>query len=237
MTRLAKRCSGLAPMLARIALGAACAAWSQSGAAAPEDLNGVWLIRDAPAVVGTSDGARPPLLPEALKLYESRVAARARGDTSFDRTTWCASAGVPRLMFEPHPFEILVQPRLVAFIYEWNRWARLVDLSGAELPVYYPTSLGTASGHFDGETLVIESRGLMKETLLDRSGLPHSDDAALTERLTLVSPDVLENRIRVDDPATYSRAWETTVRYRREPGARIREHVCLDDIKEGKPAL
>jgi hypothetical protein len=237
VTKLANRRSALAPLLASAALCGACAACVSVAAAAPEDLNGVWLVQDAPKAVLTSDGERPPLLPEAAKLYEGRVAARARGDSSFDRTTWCASAGAPRLMLEPLPFEILVQPRVVAFMYEWNRWVRLVDLTGAELPVYYPTSFGTASGRFEGDTLVVESRGLMKETFIDASGLPHGDDMILTERLTLTAPDVLENRIRVDDPATYASAWETRVVYRRQSGARIREDVCLDDIKQGKPGL
>src|SRR4051812_18994720 len=90
-------------------------------AAGTERFNGVWLIEKSPQALTTVDGKRPPLRPDALAEYEARLAARAKGDLSLDRTTWCAAAGVPRLMLEPHPFEILVNPRQVAFLFEWNR--------------------------------------------------------------------------------------------------------------------
>jgi hypothetical protein len=200
-------------------------------------LEGVWLIERAPRELRTVDGKPPPLLPEAKKQYEEQRALRARGDTSFDHTTWCASAGVPRLMLEPYKFEIIVNRRQVAFLYEWNRWARLVDMTGNDLQPLYPLSFGTANGWFEGDTLVIVSRQLAKETFIDRSGLPHSDDMTLTERLRLRSPNVLENRMRIEDPATYAEPWEAVVTYRRQKDAGIEEDVCLDRIKQGKPAI
>jgi len=140
-------------------------------------------------------------------------------------------------MLEPHPFEILVNPRQVAFLYEWNRWARLIDMTGHDLQPYYPLAFGTANGRFDGDRLVVVTRGLMSQTFLDRSGLPHSEDLVLTETFRLKSAGVLENRIRIDDPKTYTSAWEAVVTYRRQPGARLKEDVCLDRIKQGKPAI
>jgi hypothetical protein len=200
-------------------------------------LDGVWLIERAPLELRTVDGKEPPLLPEARKQYEARRALRARGDTSFDPTTWCASAGVPRLMLEPHKFEILVNKRQVAFLYEWNRWARLVDMTGNDIQPLYPLTFGTANGRFEGDTLVVVSRQLASTTFIDRSGLPHSDDMELTERLRLRSADVLEDRMHVEDPATYSKPWEFVVTYRRQPDAGVEEDVCLDRIKQGKPPI
>src|SRR5689334_6554673 len=156
-----------------------------------EAFDGVWLIEKAPQTLLTADGKRPPLRPEALAEYEARLAARAKGDLSFDRTTWCAAAGVPRLMLEPHPFEILVNPRQVAFLYEWNRWARLIDMTGNDLQPLYPLAFGTANGKFDNGSLVVVTRGLTKQTTLDRSGLPHSDSLVLTETFRLKDRNVL----------------------------------------------
>jgi hypothetical protein len=200
-------------------------------------LDGVWLIERAPREVRTIDGKEPPLLPEARVQYRAQRALRAKGDTSFDQTTWCASPGVPRLMLEPYKFEIIVNTRQVAFLYEWNRWARLIDMTGNDLQPLYPLTFGTANGKFEGDTLVIVSRQLASTTFIDRSGLPHSDDMMLTERLRLRSRDVLESRMRVEDPATYSRPWEFVVTYRRQPDAGLEEDVCLDRIKQGKPAI
>lgn len=199
-----------------------------------ESLNGVWLIaQDTPALL-TLDGELPPLLPEAKARYEQHQRDRANGDTYFDRATWCAAVGVPRLLVANHPFEIMVDKHQVGFFFEWNRWVRLVDMSGEALEPYYPLSLGTATGAWqDDGALVINTKGLMQETIMDHAGLPHSDELVMTETLRLVDADTLENHIRFEDPLTFSAPWETTLTYKRQIGARLQEDVCLDRIKQG----
>lgn len=226
-------------LAAALALAASMVlAYSAASAADGADrFNGVWLIEKSPQTLTTVDGKRPPLRPDALAEYEARLAARAKGELSLDRTTWCAAAGVPRLLLEPHPFEILVNPRQVAFLFEWNRWARLIDMTGNDLQPLYPLAFGTANGKFDKDSLVIVTRGLTKQTFLDRSGLPHSDDLVITETLRLKGRDVLENRIRIEDAKTYTSAWEARVTYRRQAHAQLKEDVCLDRIRNGKPAI
>ncbi len=210
-------------------------------AATPGELttafNGVWLLEGAAGPAKTVDGATPPLLPDAQRLYDERKQARANGDDLFDQATWCASAGLPRLMLEKYPFEIMVNDKQTAFMYEWNRWARLVDMKDNKLEPYYSMSFGTANGHFEGAVLVVETKGIMETTFIDNSGLPHGENLVMTERLRLLAPDLLENRIRFEDPDTYAEPWETIVNYRRQTGAEIREDVCLDRIKQGKPAI
>jgi len=203
-----------------------------------EDLNGVWLIKAAIPVLQTADGKAPPLLPEAKAVYEQHQRSRQSGDNSFDRATWCAAVGLPRLLLEARPFEIMVDRRQVGFFFEWNRWVRLVDMSGAELELYYPLSLGVPSGHWEKDnTLVVQTRGLMHENIMDHAGLPHSDQLVMTESLRLRDANTLENRIHFEDPLTFSQAWETVVTYQRQKGARLQEDVCLDRINQGGAAL
>jgi hypothetical protein len=231
-------CLRISRLLTAIVLAAGATLPATGNAAEPgEKLNGVWLLEKAPQTLTTVDGKRPPLRPEAQAEYETRLAARAKGDLSLDRTTWCAAAGVPRLMLEPHPFEILVNPRQIAFLYEWNRWARLIDMTGNDLQPLYPLAFGTANGKFENGKLVVITRGLTKQTFLDHSGLPHSDDLVLTETFRLKGRDVLEDRMRFDDPKTYTSSWEAVVTYRRQPAAQLKEDVCLDRIRQGKPAI
>jgi len=227
-----------ATVAALLALGGAGTSAAQEGASwSPESFNGVWLIEEEVLELRASDGSAPPLLPEAARIHEANRKAYRAGDTSFDRATWCASPGIPRLQLVAHPFEIIVNPLMVGFFYEWNRWARLVELTGANFEVLYPMSFGTASGRFEGEALVIETRGLMSATVLDSMGLPHSDELVMTETYRLRGDGVLENRIRFEDADTFTGPWETVVTYRRQPGARIREDVCLDRIRQGQPAI
>jgi hypothetical protein len=221
-------------------LALACASTSvaqDDGAWSPESFNGVWLIEEEQVELRTADGSAPPLLPDAARVYEANRQSRRDGDSYFDRATWCASPGIPRLQLVAHPFEIMVNPLMVGFFYEWNRWARLIEITGANFAVLYPMSFGTASGRFEGETLVIVTRGLMSATVLDSAGMPHSDELVMTETYRLLDGDRLENRIRFEDAATFAAPWETVVTYRRQPGARIREDVCLDRIGRGERAI
>jgi hypothetical protein len=84
---------------------------------------------------------------------------------------------------------------------------------------------------------MINTVGLMHETLMDSAGLPHSDELVMTEHLRLRDDNTLENRIRFEDPLTFSRPWETVVTYHRQAGARLKEDVCLDRIKQGLPPI
>ncbi len=203
-----------------------------------ESFNGVWLIAQDTPALHTVDGALPPMLPAAKALYEQHQRDRANGDTYFDRATWCAAVGVPRLLVANHPFEIMVDKRQVGFFFEWNRWVRLVDMSGTALEPYYPLSLGTATGVWqDDGALVIVSSGLMHETIMDYAGLPHSDELVMTETLRLLDADTLESHIRFEDPLTFTAPWETRVTYQRQQGARLKEDVCLDRIKQGLPPI
>jgi hypothetical protein len=216
----------------------ALASLAQAADADRDAFNGVWLIAEDTPALHTVDGELPPLLPEAKALYEEHLRARESGDTYFDRATWCAAVGVPRLLVANHPFEIMVDKRQVGFFFEWNRWVRLVDMSGSNLEPYYPLSLGTANGAWqDDGTLVIRSTGLMHETIMDFAGLPHSDELVMTETLRMVDANTLENLIRFEDPLTFSAPWETKLTYRRQQGARLKEDVCLDRIKQGLPPI
>jgi hypothetical protein len=215
-----------------------CAGSSFAADFTPESLNGIWLIAQDTPALRTLNGEVPPLLPEAKERYEQNQRDRAAGNTYFDRATWCAAVGVPRLLVANHPFEIMVDKRQVGFFFEWNRWVRLVDMSGSELEPYYPLSLGTANGSWNADgSLVIETAGLMHETIMDYAGLPHSDDLVMTETLRLIDADTLENHIRFEDPQTFSAPWETKIMYRRQHDARLQEDVCLDRIKQGLPPI
>jgi hypothetical protein len=228
-----------------------------SGSSASHQLfAGVWQVESPVFAVRMATGEQPPLQPAAAKVFQDRVAARKRGDTSFDSATWCASVGMPRLMFINYPFEIMVGPQHIAFMHEWSGWARVVFLPGSLTPtvgpkpastgrgglaamqnVMTPGPVGLSRGEWVDDQLVVKTDLLIDSTPIDSAGLPHSDALKLTETLRLRSPDVLEDRIRFEDPATFTRPWETVVTYRRKPGARIHEDVCLDRIKAGEPAV
>jgi hypothetical protein len=99
------------------------------------------------------------------------------------------------------------------------------------------TPTGFANGRWEGDVLVVETDHLAATTLLDGAGMPHSNQLKLVERIRLTSPDALENRIRFEDPGTFTAPWETVLTFRRQTGATPVEDVCLDRLQTGEPAV
>ena len=181
--------------------------------------------------------ASPPLTAEGAKLHAQRLAERNQPDPQFDRTRWCAGPGMPRIMLMPYPFEIRSERGYLAFLFGWYRWYRLVDMSGQAPQFVLPATMGYSAGRWDGRTLVIETTGLEDETVLDASGLPHSDQMKLTERLRVLPSGRLEVRFTIDDPAFYTRPWTSVATYHPAPEVRIADDLCPDRIARGEPAV
>jgi hypothetical protein len=215
------------------ATGAAGAA-----AAAPQDpLLKVWAPDDrSERPLAPTDGA-PPLTPDGAKLHAQRLAERKLPDPQFDRTRWCAGPGMPRIMLMPYPFEIKAERGYLAFLFGWYRWYRLIDMSGQEPEFLLPTTMGYSSGHWEGRTLVVKTTGLDDQTVLDASGLPHSDQMTLTERLRVLPSGHLEVRFTIDDPAFYTRPWTSIATYHPAPGVKVGDDICPDRIARGEPAV
>jgi hypothetical protein len=225
----------LAPRLLPVVLALAplpCAAQDSHATVA-----GTWMADGFPERMQTVDGKVPPLTAKGAKIYRANQADRASDQPQFDRTRWCAGPGVPRIMLMPYPFEIIVNPKLVGFVYGWYRWHRAVDMSGQPAEPVLPQTMGYPVGHWEGETLVIESNGLTSDTILDDSGLPHSDDLLLGERIEPLPGDRLRIRFRITDPEIYSSPWETEMTYHRPKGVTVGDDICPDRIARGQPAI
>lgn len=203
-----------------------------SALAAPADWNGIWVPIKPPAALRTDAGKLPPLLPEARKLYDQRVAARKAGDASFDGTTRCQPPGIPRAYAMGTPFEIQVEDRFVYMLFEFNRLLRVIelDISHDRQAQFAPYYFGWAVGKWQGETLVVDDILFNDTTLLDAAGLPHSLDMHVTERWQLEGKQLTAS-FTIDDPAFYSEPWTTRLTFKRAPrGTLIKEDVCLERL-------
>lgn len=224
-----------------------CALTLASGVAAAADagraaqgaqpaLLGIWVPDAAPRQLKAIGGKAPPLTAEASKLYAERRQRLARGDASFDPTTWCAGPGMPRILTMRYPLEIRADADRLAFIHGWYRWFRIVDLHGDAVDPPLPLTMGFPTGRWEGSTLVIRTTGLIDTTVLDASGLPHSEQLSLTERLRVLADGRLEDRITIEDPEHYTQPWETVLTFHRDAAARVTDDVCPDRLAKGEPA-
>jgi hypothetical protein len=207
-----------------------------AAAAGPEALLGVWVPDAAPRALLTSKGKTPPLTAEASKVYTERRQTLAKGEASFDPTTWCAGPGMPRILTMPYPLEIRADANRIAFIHGWYRWFRIVDLGAGTADPPLSLTMGFPVGHWEGGSLVIRTAGLSDATVMDASGLPHSEQLTLTERLRVLPDGRLEDRITIDDPEHYTQTWDTVLTFHRDTSARVTDDVCPDRMAGGEPA-
>ncbi len=231
------RRSRLLLCVAALAASASTAA-DETGGAAPGSggLAGIWVPDTAPRALLTSRGKTPPLTAEASKLYAERRERLAKGDAAFDPTTWCAGPGMPRILTMQYPLEIRGDASRMAFIHGWYRWFRIVDMGAGTADPPLPLTMGFPVGHWEGNTLVIHTGGLIDTTVMDASGLPHSEELALTERLRVLKDGRLEDRITIEDPENYTEPWETVLTFHRDAAARVTDDVCPDRLARGERA-
>ena len=107
---------------------------------------------------------------------------------------------------------------------------RQVFLDGRKLETSpNPSWMGYSVGHWDGDTLVVESNGFNDRTWLDTSGHPHTEALHMTERYRRRNFGSLDVEITYQDPAVYARPWTVAVRAELAPDTEIIEYVCNEE--------
>jgi hypothetical protein len=206
-------------------------------AAGPGSLSGLWTApgykgsaRTSPRdrVYRTADGQWPPLLPAASAELEKRIAMSEKGQPFTNTLMQCLPGGVPEMIFgSPYPVQILETPGQVTMLYEMYNHFRVIRLNGKHAADPDPSFMGDSIGHWEGDTLVVDTIGLNDRTTIDEVGLPHSEDLHVVERYRRVDESTLEILITLDDPKTFSMPWDAKVIYKAaKPGYSMLEFIC-----------
>jgi hypothetical protein len=87
-----------------------------------------------------------------------------------------------------------------------------------------PSYNGFSVGNWEGDTLVVHTAGVRVDVKF--MNFPHSKNMRITERIRLVAPDKLEDRVVIEDPQVLARPYAFTFGYRRDPAYRIIEYIC-----------
>ena len=205
---------------------AACAA-----PATPPGLAGTyWATEYHPGIQVVGGGELP--LTEAGKAAQARNMAGLKDGSIEDRARkYCTPDGVPRSLATPYPFEIIESPPgQTLIVYEMNHMIRRIAMD-APLPpqeelLVEPFYNGHSVGHFEDDTLIVQTRGFNAETFLDATGAPHTDMLETTERIRRISPTELENVVTIHDPEYYSRDWQARFVYTLRTDVRIEDYIC-----------
>jgi len=171
----------------------------------------------------------PPYRPEYEARYEKKLKDTNEGRAS-DPTAACVPPGFPRIMGTPYPLEFVVEKGRVMMLFEAYSQVRRIYTDGTKHPDDLDASYnGHSIGHWEGDTLVVDTVGLRGDTVFDVSGAPHSDAMHVTERIRRTGPDILEDRMVVEDPKALTRPWTVVRTYERKPSWKIAEYVCEEN--------
>jgi hypothetical protein len=187
-------------------------------------------------VVDPVDGKVPAMSAEGRKASQARAAARAalrrgRGtaDSYDDRSLYdrCITRGLPGSMMPTNygnSYRIVQGPGFVAISYEMVHETRIIPLdSRPKVGDTIRNYMGDARGHWDGNTLVVETTNFKDEPAY-RGSNPQT--LRLIERFTATSPDKVEWSVTVDDPTTWSRQWTFAMPLTRNDKEAIFEYAC-----------
>jgi len=181
----------------------------------------------APAalIVDPPDG-KLPMQPWAVEERVSRNLAERGYD---DPTAHCFPAGFPRSMYVPEGLEIIQTPDYLLFLFERVSW-RIVPLDGRpHLPDNMRLWQGDSVGHWEGDTLVIDTANFNGKTWLDEGGEIVSYAEHLVERFTPADPDTLNYEATVTDPVVYTQPWTIAFPVKHEPKFELREAACHEE--------
>ncbi|MEO8097997.1 MAG: hypothetical protein ABI811_09875 [Acidobacteriota bacterium] len=210
-------------------------AWWFTGAPAPAgepaDLTGVWF---GEPIADLSKAALPGqemvLTPFGKQRYETV-------DHSKNPTGQCLPPGPVRIMLMMLPMMIVQRSDIVLFLSEYQRTYRMIytDGRGHDPDVKdYPEWMGSSVGHWEKDTLVVDTVAINDRSWLDVWGHEHSDQLHLTERFRLVDPDTLEQLATFEDPVFFVKPFTIRKVMTRQIGDRILDSACLENEKDQK---
>jgi hypothetical protein len=198
--------------------------------AAPPDLTGVWHPQ------GQSMDLSRLVIPGDQMLLTPYGAERFKTvDHSKDPSVKCLPFGPVRAVCcLVHPNMIVQHPSVVTILTESQRTFRLIYTDGRGHPEDiedYPDWFGSSIGHWEGDTLVVETVGVDERTWLD-NGHEHSSKLKLLERFQKVDSETIKWTVTYEDPIFFVKPFSTVLTLKRQVGDRIMSHSCLENEKD-----
>src|ERR1043166_2903027 len=218
------------------------------------DFNGVWLnawfydgqVRPLPAsppgeppaatfgdIFANFKQDPPPFRPWAPQLK----AARKEQNSKDNPDAHCLPMGLMQFHMHPQPRKIVQTRDVIVVLYEGNAGIRQIFTDGRSLPSSdaQPWWYGYSVGHWDGDTLVVETTGFRDDGWLDIDGSPLTDAAKMTERWRRLNYGTVQIDVTIDDPKAYTKPFSVRVHHRLMVDTRfdadLIEFICQENNK------
>jgi hypothetical protein len=209
---------------------------AQAGAVVP--YNEFWyergvLTNQTSLIIDPPDGRLPALTAEGQKRMAAVQGVRKSGaaDSWLDRSAYdrCITRGMPGAMmpgFYNHNYQILQAPGYVAIVVEMIHDARIIPLDNRpHLPSDIRQWLGDSRGHFEGNTLVVETTNLTDKIFERGAATGFGDKVKMVEKFTRVGADRIDYQFTIEDPTTFTKPWTASTPMAKIQGP-LYEYAC-----------
>jgi hypothetical protein len=193
------------------------------------DLSGVWRggggsDADISSPRGLKAGDKVIMLPWAEALMKTRLSKE-------DPEANCLPAGIPR--GSPYPWRMVQTPTHYFLLFEGNIHSyRQIFMNAKHPEDPDPTWFGHSVGHWEGNTLLVDTVGFNDKFWFDYKGHPHTEKLHTIERYTRTDEGHMAIEVTIDDPGTYTQPFTTVGRATLMPGAEILEYICQENNQD-----
>ena len=170
-----------------------------------------------------------PLRPEAAEYMRRYAAGRRDGSDVCNRVP-----GIPQADLLSEPIKIIQAPRETVILYEAGNSHRQIYTDGRRMPQEFdlPAYFGYSVGHWEGDTLVVETSGFNNKTPLDAMGRPHGERLRITERFHRRDFGHLDLETTFDDPQFYTKPFTIKVPHNLMADSDVFEAFCFENEKD-----
>ena len=192
------------------------------------DWAGVWYP-DWSQLFAGRERAAPKFTRAAQAAMDAYQASIRETGPNQEAQAMCLPPGLPGTMQQPYPIEFVYSPGRVTILTEAYQQVRRIYVDGRPLPedpdLFF---LGNSVGHWEGDTLVVDTVGLSPRTNLV-PGLPHTEKSALREQIYLQGPGQMVVEMTFTNPDLLTEPFSTRIAYKLDNSFPMREYVCAEN--------
>jgi hypothetical protein len=194
------------------------------------DFSGLWEHLNARTSAYYLKDIAFPWQPSAKAVFEARKANNQKDNPEGQ----CLPRGLPKAdAFDIH--KIVQTPELMVILYEYGTTFRQIFIDGRALPTdANPSWMGYSVGHWEQDTLVVESNGFNGKAWLSFEGVPISDALHLTERMRRRDFGHMDIELTIHDPKAYTKPWTTELHPELVPDTELIEFICNENEKDAR---
>jgi|SRR5579883_1385521 len=197
------------------------------------DLSGFWMPADnVKHLLNLAADMKPeeiPLTAWGKQVYQERIDTNGKDHPGVR----CLPSGIPEKLNIPDGLKVVQTPDVLVFLYESRTIYRQVFTDGRPLPKdAEPTWMGYSVGHWEGDTLVVETIGQNGKTWLDMRGLPGTESLKVIERYSRPTIGTINIDLTIDDPMAYTKPWSVKLSWKLIPDTDLIESICEENSKD-----